>query len=675
MDLPGKKKKYFQKFCPEWTEKWSFIVEDKNSSHTAVCKTCSRSINIGNGGISLIEKHIKSKSHENNAKSVENSKNIKELFQPSTSMDMNVTKAEVKLIACMVKKNIPFSFSDDLFSLLPQVFPDSKIASKLRCKRNKTTHIVTQALAPHFQKNIVETMKSKPFSVSTDGSNDTGIQKMNPVCVRMFDEIQGKVLPHVLDMGLTDSGTAESVFNKLDGVLSKHDIQWNNCTGLGVDNTNSNVGRHNSLKTRVLGKNGSVYISGCPCHIIHNTAEKASQEFQKVVKFSVRDMCIHLYHYFDKSTKRKQTLQEYCTFCDVDFLEMIRYVPTRWLSLERAVSRVLKQFEALKSHFLSEDVQNDRFKSLKEAFEDPLCEIVLLFYQNALQQFIKSNKILQSEKPLIPVLHEELQTFVERLAGHFLKQEQINAQGFQDIDPQNSENQKANHDIEVGYLTKKRVNSLVNDGYEREVTKFRKGVFAFYSKAFSYAKKNLPINEDLLKNAQFIDVRKRISSDFSQVEYFIERFPLLSKYKENDMYEQLHSEFLDYKGLPDNQLDSVLQCKYDDGLLPFDRIWKLLGDMKSSVTDEKKFANLLSVVETVLVIPHSNACSERVFSMIKKSVTSMRSSLDLDTTVGSIMTTKLALEGLSGDFEPDNDLLVKAKKACMSYKDEHKKND
>jgi len=41
----------------------------------------------------------------------------------------------------------------------------------------------------------------------------------------------------------------------------------------------------------------------------------------------------------------------------------------------------------------------------------------------------------------------------------------------------------------------------------------------------------------------------------------------------------------------------------------------------------------------------------------------MRSSLDLDTTVGSIMTTKLALEGLNGDFEPDNELLVKA---CMS---------
>ena len=41
----------------------------------------------------------------------------------------------------------------------------------------------------------------------------------------------------------------------------------------------------------------------------------------------------------------------------------------------------------------------------------------------------------------------------------------------------------------------------------------------------------------------------------------------------------------------------------------------------------------------------------------------MRSSLDLDTTVGSIMITKLAHEGLNSDFEPDNELLMKAKKA------------
>ena len=34
----------------------------------------------------------------------------------------------------------------------------------------------------------------------------------------------------------------------------------------------------------------------------------------------------------------------------------MKHVNTRWLSLERAVSRVLRQYDALKSYFLSEGV-------------------------------------------------------------------------------------------------------------------------------------------------------------------------------------------------------------------------------------------------------------------------------------------------------------------------------
>ena len=63
---------------------------------------------------------------------------------------------------------------------------------------------------------------------------------------------------------------------------------------------------------------------------------------------------IDLFYWFDKSTKRKASLMEYCSFCDIDYREIVKHVNTRWLSLERAVSRVLQQYDALKSYFLSE---------------------------------------------------------------------------------------------------------------------------------------------------------------------------------------------------------------------------------------------------------------------------------------------------------------------------------
>ena len=51
---------------------------------------------------------------------------------------------------------------------------------------------------------------------------------------------------------------------------------------------------------------------------------------------------VHNYYYFDKSTKRKNELREYYVFCDKEYQKILKYVNTRWLSLEFAVDRTLR---------------------------------------------------------------------------------------------------------------------------------------------------------------------------------------------------------------------------------------------------------------------------------------------------------------------------------------------
>jgi len=60
------------------------------------------------------------------------------------------------------------------------------------------------------------------------------------------------------------------------------------------------------------------------------------------------------FYHFDKSTKRKNQLANYCTFCDVEVRKILKHVNTRWLSLEKTISRTLQQFPALQSYFVSE---------------------------------------------------------------------------------------------------------------------------------------------------------------------------------------------------------------------------------------------------------------------------------------------------------------------------------
>ena len=181
----------------------------------------------------------------------------------------------------------------------------------------------------------------------------------------------------------------------MDETLQISEIPWANCVGAGVDNTSVNLGKRNSICTRVLQQDPVTYFMGCPCHIVHNISLKASGSFTSVSKFDVEELMIDNYYYFDKSTKGKNGLSEYCTFCDTEYGKILKHINTRWLSLELAVDQTLRQYPGLRSYFLSESNTNARLQRLQQVYSDPMSEIYLMFYQASLQLFVNFNKFLQ----------------------------------------------------------------------------------------------------------------------------------------------------------------------------------------------------------------------------------------------------------------------------------------
>ena len=74
----------------------------------------------------------------------------------------------------LVSHNIPIAFADHLSPLFKECFPDSKIAKMYCSARTKTSAIINKAISPYLLNELVCNMKIKPFTLSTDGSNDTG---------------------------------------------------------------------------------------------------------------------------------------------------------------------------------------------------------------------------------------------------------------------------------------------------------------------------------------------------------------------------------------------------------------------------------------------------------------------------------------------------------------------
>ena len=98
--------------------------------------------------------------------------------------------------------------------------------------------------------------------------------------------------------------------------------------------------------------------------------------------------------YFDKSTKRKNGLAKFCSFCDSQYRRLIKHVNTHWLNLSTAVNRTLSQYAGIRSYFFHKvmhawwqlyalniphviDEWNSRFQRLHQCYSDPMTEVYL----------------------------------------------------------------------------------------------------------------------------------------------------------------------------------------------------------------------------------------------------------------------------------------------------------
>ena len=71
-------------------------------------------------------------------------------------------------------------------------------------------------------------MTQSRFSIILDGSNDTGLQKMYPVTVRIFDVNFNRIMKKFFDINFlegTDAPTAASMFDSVNNLFERYNMQ------------------------------------------------------------------------------------------------------------------------------------------------------------------------------------------------------------------------------------------------------------------------------------------------------------------------------------------------------------------------------------------------------------------------------------------------------------------
>ena len=94
--------------------------------------------------------------------------------------------------------------------------------------------------------------------------------------------------------------------------------------------------------------------------------------------------------------------------------------------------------------------------------------------------------------------------------------------------------------------------------------------------------------------------------------------------------------------------------------------------MRSLAENNQRFELLFKVAKLILIIPHSNAGIERVFSLVNKnkSAGSDMNQLDIEGSLSSILAVKMERPESQEKcyyFKPSDELLNSAKKATYTY--------
>lgn len=342
-------------YLKKWEETFKWLAPGSNNR--AYCKLCNKEFSISHGGQFDVKQHAQYKGHREKEKctSGSGSSKLSNYFVNVKKPEFDtVTACELGLVYHCVQHNLSYNSLDYGNKLSASLFHDSEIAAKVSCGRTKSERLVKNVLAPKSVNDFVEILTSPEkssqfFSLATDASN-RGNRKLFPICVRYFDPSKG-IENKILNFVEKADEIANSISSLLLESLKELHLNQKHISAFSADNANVNFGKHHSVFKLLKLKNENMVKANCSNHVLHNATKYATDRLD----VDIENIVLKIFNHFSVSAKRRDELKSFFDFVDLEWSEIVRHVPTRWLSLTPAVKRLLQNWPAIKSYFQSID--------------------------------------------------------------------------------------------------------------------------------------------------------------------------------------------------------------------------------------------------------------------------------------------------------------------------------
>lgn len=574
---PEKKKKITKrltKYNTIWERDHEWLSMTKNE-YKAFCRLCKKDFSVSHGGLNDVLKHSKGVSHIKIVSS-RASNSLMTYFSKPATLDLEnaykIAATEICSVYHTVKHSLSYNSMDCYHKLLPMLFSDSNIAKKIMCGRTKSEAIVRNILATESQQKHLIQLRDNciNFSLSTDASNK-GNRKMYPICIRYFSYEKG-VQNMLVDFIEKNYETADDISNLLCETLQKYNLSISQITAYSADNTNVNFGCTHSVYVHLKSKNQRLLKANCSVHILHNMCKFGCDKLE----FDVETLILKIHSHFSHSAKRRAHLIGVFESEEIKWVELLRYVNTRFLSLSPAIERILKVWPALKSYFTESNSCPRLIEKIFETEEEENRTLAYLYFiHNVMSSFEILMQAAQSDEMAITEMHTQLCLFRTRLQSRL-------------------------KDKFYGFQTKQIINKMEISQQNQITCDFT----LFYQNCIKYLEDRYDFSsENLFGKLDFINMKETVSYES------VENAVIILDMTENISLDQLYEEINLIK--PSMEI-LVQESKDDKSVTTAASKWQKLFKL----FPKQDIKNILKLVSYILSVPTSNCFVERVFSQM-----------------------------------------------------------
>ena len=262
--------------------------------------------------------------------------------------------ASMKTSYFIAKHNLPVSLHGELHQFLQSMECPTATDAKYTYSHHESQQDFYDVMSEVIEDNMKQQLKDSDFvAVMIDESTDVSVSKRLIMYIKLLNE--GKADTHFVRNVEILNGTADVITTKLQDIFQEMSIPSKNIVSFASDGASVMVGSKNGVAKKLKDLNPLLVNVHCVGHRLTLAVSQAATAIAYMKQ--LQDNVGVIFNYFKYSAVRTNKLKEMQSVYEEQAVRLGEWHKIRWLSLQSAVSTLLKCYGAL-SATLDNDATN-----------------------------------------------------------------------------------------------------------------------------------------------------------------------------------------------------------------------------------------------------------------------------------------------------------------------------